>query len=41
MFYDEMYNVSVESVKKGTGINTKARTTKLEEYDENKNLKQE
>ncbi len=31
--YDEMYNVSVESVKKGTVINTRARTTKLEEYD--------
>ena len=39
--YDEMYNVSVESVKKGTVINTRARTTKLEEYDENKNLIQE
>lgn len=35
--YDEMYNVSVESVKKGTVITTRARTTKLEEYDENKN----
>lgn len=31
--YDEMYNVSVESVKKGTVIDTRARTTKLEEYD--------
>lgn len=39
--YDEMYNVSVESVERGTVINTRARTTKLEEYDENKNLKQE
>ena len=31
--YDEMFNVSVESVKKGTVIDTRARSTKIEEYD--------
>lgn len=31
--YDEVFNTSVESVKKGTVIDTRARTTELEEYD--------
>lgn len=31
--YGEMFNASVESVKKGTVIDTRARTTELEEYD--------
>lgn len=31
--YDEMFNASVESVKKGTVIDTRARTTELEEYN--------